>query len=618
MTKRTASTWSPQTVLQQPTPPAQDGENFEFNGFESEGTPEKDQTEIELEKLVFGDAAGFQKNLRDHQFDVETEEGEEQYGSDQDSDIPLNDADVFTLDAAPSSVPASSIVHSVPRHDSTEGGNAPLWIDSDDERLVVSLASNPRLRKLRLTETEDLVNGKEYINRLRQQYLRLHPTPAWAKQDAHSHSYRKKRRRRSDSSDGLNASDSDSASDDSHVSVSSSSRSTKPLASFLQNTSGLLRASSNPHDYPNKKRRISPSTITVQRLKDVGSTQPSLISSLEFHPTHPLLLSSGPSALISLHHISPSPSTPNPNPLVTSLHLKGVPLTTATFLHPSGNKIYCSGRRRYFHIWDLPSGKIEKVSHSLGTGPKKEAANMRSLESFKLSPCGRYMGVIGTGKRGGGSIEILDARTCQWIASVRVEGRGGVADFAWWGNGEGLAAIGKGGEAVEWDGRKKEVVARWIDEGAVGTTVIALSGDHSRTRARPSSITTSPLGPDRFLAVGSSTGITNIYDRHSWLPLPPHNPTPQRALSQLTTSITHLSFSPDGQILCMASRAKRDALRLVHLPSCGVYAKWPNSGTPLGRVSAIAWGRGGLGGEAVGLLAVGNEQGRIRLWEVSP
>ena len=68
----------------------------------------------------------------------------------------------------------------------------------------------------------------------------------------------------------------------------------------------------------------------------------------------------------------------------------------------------------------------------------------------------------------------------------------------------------------------------------------------------------------------------------------------------------------------MASRAKRDALRLVHLPSCAVYAKWPNSGTPLGRVSAVAWGRGGLGWEGVGLLATGNEQGRIRLWEISP
>jgi U3 small nucleolar RNA-associated protein 18 len=47
--------------------------------------------------------------------------------------------------------------------------NAPVWEDSDDERMMVCLASNPRLRKLRLTESEDMVNGKEYTERLRRQ-----------------------------------------------------------------------------------------------------------------------------------------------------------------------------------------------------------------------------------------------------------------------------------------------------------------------------------------------------------------------------------------------------------------------------------------------------------------
>ena len=84
------------------------------------------------------------------------------------------------------------------------------------------------------------------------------------------------------------------------------------------------------------------------------------------------------------------------------------------------------------------------------------------------------MGLVGSGRKGGGLINILNASTGQWVAEARVEGRGGVADFAWWGDGEGMSIIGKGGEAVEWDGREKRVVARWIDEGAVGTTVIAM------------------------------------------------------------------------------------------------------------------------------------------------
>ena len=223
------------------------------------------------------------------------------------------------------------------------------------------------------------------------------------------------------------------------------------------------------------------------------------------------------------------------------------------------------------------------------------------MERFKLSRCGRWMGLVGSSRKGGGDITILNAKTSQWVAEVRVEGKGGVADFAWWGDGEGMTVLGKGGEAIEWSGREKRVIARWIDEGAVGTTVIA-SGGHA---CGPED-----LGRDRWIAVGSSSGIVNIYDRCSWEREVPTRPKPVRAFDQLVTPISHLRFSKDGQVLCMASRWKRDALRLVHLPSCTVYRNWPTSGTPLGRVSAVAWSPSGE------YLAVGNEQGKIRLWEI--
>ena len=227
----------------------------------------------------------------------------------------------------------------------------------------------------------------------------------------------------------------------------------------------------------------------------------------------------------------------------------------------------------------------------------------RSMERFKLSPCGRWIGLVGSSRKGGGVINILDANTCQWVAEARVEGNGGVADFDWWGDGNGMTVLGKGGEAIEWSGQEKRVIARWIDEGAVGTTVIALGGHGTGPK---------PLGGDRWIAVGSSSGIVNIYDRRSWTSpekIPPR-PQPVRAFDQLTTPISHLQFSPDGQVLCMASRWKRDALRLVHLPSCTVYRNWPTGATPLGRITSVAWGAGGE------LLAVGNEQGKIRLWEI--
>eukprot|EP00232_Nephroselmis_pyriformis_P022458 CAMPEP_0182853628 /NCGR_PEP_ID=MMETSP0034_2-20130328/802_1 /TAXON_ID=156128 /ORGANISM="Nephroselmis pyriformis, Strain CCMP717" /LENGTH=90 /DNA_ID=CAMNT_0024984407 /DNA_START=82 /DNA_END=355 /DNA_ORIENTATION=+ len=60
----------------------------------------------------------------------------------------------------------------------------------------------------------------------------------------------------------------------------------------------------------------------------------------------------------------------------------------------------------------------------------------------------------------------------------------------------------------------------------------------------------------------------------------------------LQTNVDNLCYSPDGQILAIASRMKRDALRLVHVPSYTVFSNWPSSKTPIQFVSAMAFARG--------------------------
>ena len=94
---------------------------------------------------------------------------------------------LFYFDAGPSHVQGQEILplpsDGISEDQTFRQGDAPAWEDSDDERIMVSLASVPRLRKLRKFEGEDMVNGKEYIRRLRRQYatcswlrLRHHPT----------------------------------------------------------------------------------------------------------------------------------------------------------------------------------------------------------------------------------------------------------------------------------------------------------------------------------------------------------------------------------------------------------------------------------------------------------
>lgn len=196
---------------------------------------------------------------------------------------------------------------------------------------------------------------------------------------------------------------------------------------------------------------------------------------------------------------------------------------------------------------------------------------------------------------------MLSAESMQWVCSCRIDSGGGVADFAWWRDGNGFAVAGKNGEVSEYDIARASVVIRWLDEGAVGTTVISLGGEGS-----------GKLGGDRWVAVGSSSGIVNIYDRREFneSAVPAMRPKALKAFDQLTTPASHLTFSADGQLLVFASRWKRDALKLVHLPSCSVYRNWPTDKTPLGRVTSVALSPDGM------YLAVGNEQGKIRLWEI--
>lgn len=55
-------------------------------------------------------------------------------------------------------------------------------------------------------------------------------------------------------------------------------------------------------------------------------------------------------------------------------------------------------------------------------------------------------------------------------------------------------------------------------------------------------------------------------------------PVPRKAVMNLTTGVHHMVFHPDAQMLAIGSRVKRDAFRLVHLPSCTVFKNWPAGG----------------------------------------
>ncbi|KKY38412.1 putative wd g-beta repeat containing protein [Diaporthe ampelina] len=579
----------------------------DFSGFEDEDTQvnsadrmdvdEADSDEDELERLVLGNRAGFRESLFKHGADSDDDEALEGPRLDDDGQAPgttghedLDDSALFMFDTGSAPADGKQLTEAV-KQVARDDGPQPAWVDSDDERLAVSLAGVKQLRKLRESEADDLVNGTEYTRRLRQYYLRLNPLPSWAKDSSERKT--KRRRRSSAASSG---SDSSSGSE---VSGDEEDISALPLERFLRDA-GALQGEGGRR----RKRKLRPEVIDIQRTRDIADTHKGPVESISFHPHHPVLLSSSKSSILYLHHIDPS-AHPTPNPQLTSVQVKSVPIRRSAFLHPGGDEIIFAGRRRFFHSWNLSTGAVKKVTKIQG-----HQEEQKTMERFRLSPDGEHMALIATSRKGGGMLNIVSVSSMQWAAQARLDSRGGIADFAWWRDGQGITILGRDGQVAEWSLATRRTVGIWRDDGSIGGTVMALGG-----RDGPQGV-----GGDRWVALGSTSGVLNLYDRSELIskaegdaaveikPLP----TPTRSFEQLTTPITATTFSPDAQLLAFASQHKKDAFKLVHLPSCTVYRNWPTEQTPMGRVTAATFGKS----KDTDVLVVGNDVGKIRMWEI--
>ncbi|KAG5519546.1 hypothetical protein PMAC_001701 [Pneumocystis sp. 'macacae'] len=513
---------------------------------------EKDQEEKILEAKVFGDINPFNaelKNALTETYDICTS----MCLDDKIVDFSLlQDHELFYIDT---SVEQKKSDYSLDKPSvSSVREKEFAWEDSDDERLVISLTSMGRLRKLRKSETDNMINGKEYCMRLREQFERINPVPEWA------------------FSTFLNDRDSKQNGDNSYG-ISEDSGSIDDFTVFNKSLKSLLKSSEG---YARKTTPsvLPPTTINIKRLKDANFSSPSesAILSLSFHSFYPLLLSGGHDSILRIFHIDG-----DINPLVSSLYLRSSSIETAVF-HPNDNKIMVGGRRKYFYIWDLESGDIRKVSRTYGHDD-----TLATMEKFSLSPCGKFIGVIGNK----GWFNVLSSKTGQWITGFKIEGH--ISSVSWFKSGKEICIANRNGEIWEWDIMSQKVLSRWNDNNNVCTTKISLGGFD-----------------DRWFAIGSNTGIVNVYDRS--LLSESNRPCFYKTLDHLTTSINALEFSPDGQILAIASREKRDFLRLIHFPTGSVYRNWPTTLTPLGRISAIKFSPPGSE------ITIGNESGKIGLW----
>ncbi|KAL1916838.1 uncharacterized protein VTP21DRAFT_5542 [Calcarisporiella thermophila] len=508
------------------------------NNIEEESEGSEEET-VEDDNLFYVDTGGGGDSSIASQGREEDKSGsgESEPEEDEENDDEYGDSEAEDDDEPPRKKPVLDLF-----------GRKPAWHDSDDENLRISIASDKKLRKLRENEEEDVISGLEYEQRLRHQFSKIYPVPNWAVLS------RKKQQ---------NDENSDYSDEEREHSGDEETAEDEDVRLFQQ-SHGLLSK--------RKPKTLPAGEIEVTRMKNANQMaySQSVVTSLSFHPSGQVLMTSGLDKTLRLFQIDGKI-----NPKIQSVYFKDMPIHKAAFT-PSGTEIIATGRRKYFYIFDVEAGRVER-SHGLYGREEK------SLERFSLSPCGRYIAFYGRD----GTVVLACQRTKQWIGNLKMNAA--LSGLDWRSDGEELYSVSQEAEVYRWDLKTMKCEQRWWDMGGYRPSCLALSRN------------------DRNLAIGSKSGIVNVYDKNS---LGSSHPKALKSIMNLTTRIHDLKFNHDGQILGMASRARKDQFRLVHLPSLTVFSNWPTSGTPLSYVNCFEFSPNS------GYLGIGNDKGRVLLYRL--
>ena len=139
---------------------------------------------------------------------------------------------------------------------------------------------------------------------------------------------------------------------------------------------------------------------------------------------------------------------------------------------------------------------------------------------------------------------------------------------------------------------RSNCLAKLSDEGNFHTTVIDMSKDGSH------------------IATGSKMGTVNIYAFNQSTQI--LSGKPQKSILNLTTSITDLKFHPSSKLLAVCSKWKKNALRMVHIPSYTTYQNFPGAAVGILKYPMnIEFDR-----QNGNYLAMGNDEGKAHLWNL--
>ncbi|KAK2528537.1 Utp18 [Columba guinea] len=389
----------------------------------------------------------------------------------------------------------------------------PAWVDEDDEAEENVDMTHKYRKDLMKSDAEKVLTKKKLKRRLEEQFQRaMGGVPAWADLEN-----RKKSKRTA----------SDGESDEENDLLCRT-------GNFISNSEslprGILKVKANLIFPPQFDLYACCDLFAVWAMSTCLPANQERFANgklvtVQFHPSAQVVMTAGHDRSVSLFQVDGIR-----NPKIQSIYLESFPIYKACF-SVDGEQVIATGtHHKMFFVYDMMSGSIIPIE-------KIRGVEERFLKNFEVSPDGSFMLLTGTS----GYLHLLSMKTKELISTMKVNGRCTASAFT--PDSSKIYSYSKEGEVFIWDVRSRKCLHKFEDEGSLEGKCIAVSKNN------------------QYVACGSASGVVNLYTTD--VCLKENHPKPVKAIMNLVTSATCVTFNPTTEILAVASREADEAVKLA-------------------------------------------------------